>query len=186
MDETLVKNQTIKLLLRHQAILAVVAILVFFTNLGSYALFNDDEAKNATCGAEMFRRGDWIKPTFNEELRTDKPILTYWFMLTSFKLYGVSEFSARLASSILAVGTILLTYHLGRKLYSAEIGFLASLILSTCLLFSVVGRAATPDSSLVFFVTLSFANYIWVVARRRGGNFSEGDFLPVETTPSEQ
>ncbi len=185
MDETPVKNQTLKLLLRHQAILTVVGVLIFFTNLGSYALFNDDEAKNATCGAEMFRRGDLIKPTFNEELRTDKPILTYWLMLTSFKLFGVSEFSARLASSILAVGTILLTYHLGRKLYSAEIGFLAGLILSTCLLFSVVGRAATPDSSLVFFITLSIASYVWVVARRRGGSFSEGDFLPVETTPSE-
>ena len=179
------KNQTIKLLFRHQAILAVVAILVFFTNLGSYALFNDDETKNATCGAEMFRRADWIVPTFNETLRTDKPILTYWFMLTSFSLFGISEFSARLASSLLAVGTTLLTYHLGRKLYSAEIGFLAGLILSTCLLFSAVGRAVTPDSSLVFFVTLSFASYVWVVARRRGGNFSEGDFLPVETTSTE-
>ena len=185
MDETPVISKDTTLLLRHQAILAVVAILVFFTNLGNYALFNDDETKNATCGAEMYRRGDLIKPTFNEELRTDKPILTYWFMLTSFKLFGVSEFSARLTSSILAVGTILLTYHLGRKLYSAEIGFLAALILSTCLLFSVVGRAATPDSSLVFFVTLCFASYVWVVARRRGGNFSEGDFLPVETAPSE-
>ena len=178
-------NKDLTLLLRHQAILTVVAVLVFFTNLGNYALFNDDETKNATCGAEMSRRGDWLVPTFNEELRTDKPILTYWFMLTSFKLFGVSEFSARLASSLLAVGTILLTYHLGRKLYSNEIGFLAGLILSTCLLFSVVGRAATPDSSLVFFVTLSFAGYVWVVARRRGGNFSEGDLLPTPTTPSE-
>ena len=179
------KNQTTKLLLRHQAILTAVAILVFFTNLGSYALFNDDETKNATCGAEMFRRADWIVPTFNEELRTDKPILTYWFMLTSYNLFGISEFSARLASSLLAVGTTLLTYHLGRKLYSPEIGFLAGLILSTCLLFSAVGRGATPDSSLVFFVTLSFTSYVWVVARRRGGNFSEGDFLPVETAPTE-
>ena len=183
MDKPPVINKDMTLLLRHQAILAIVAILIFFTNLGSYALFNDDEAKNATCGAEMFRRGDWIVPTFNEGLRTDKPILTYWFMLASFKTYDVSEFSARLASSLLAVGTILLTYHLGRKLYSAEIGFLAGLILSTCLLFSVVGRAATPDSSLVFFVTLCFASYVWVVARRRGGNFGEGDFLPVVTTP---
>jgi 4-amino-4-deoxy-L-arabinose transferase-like glycosyltransferase len=185
MDETPVINEDMTLILRHQAILTVVGMLIFFTNLGNYALFNDDEAKNGTCGAEMYRRGDLLVPTFNEELRTDKPILTYWFMLTSFKLFGVSEFSARLASSILAVGTILLTYHLGRKLYTAEIGFLAGLILATCLLFSVVGRAATPDSALIFFVTLSFASYVWVVARRRGGNFSEGDFLPVETTPSD-
>ena len=64
-----------RLLLRHQACLVLVAVLIFMTNLGGYALFNEDEPKNATCGAEMFRRGDWLVPTFNESSRTDKPIL---------------------------------------------------------------------------------------------------------------
>ena len=162
-------------LVRHQALLVLVALLIFFTNLGNYALFNQDEPKNAVCGAEMLRRSDWIVPSFNEELRTDKPILVYWFMLTSFHLFGVSEFSARLASSLMAVGTTLLTYHLGRKLYSAYVGFLAGLILCTCLLFSAVGRSVTPDSTLIFFVTLTFASYVWVVARQRGGNFDGGE-----------
>ncbi|HEY0984351.1 ArnT family glycosyltransferase [Schlesneria sp. T3-172] len=159
-------------LLRHQALLALMAVVIFFTNLGSYALFNEDEPKNASCGAEMFRRGDVIVPTFNEALRTDKPILIYWLMLTSYKFFGISEFSARFASALLSVGTTLLTYHLGRKLYSAEIGILASCILCTCLLFTAVGRAVTPDATLIFFVTLTFTCYVWVVARQRGGNFS--------------
>ena len=142
-------------ILRHQACLVLVAVLIFFTNLGNYTLFNDDEAKNTVCATEMYRRGDLIVPTFYEELRTDKPILLYWMMLTSFKFWGISELSARLASSIMSVGTTLLTYHLGRKLYSAKVGFLAGLIVCTCLLFSAVGRAATPDSALIFFVTLT-------------------------------
>ena len=65
---------------RHQILLGLVAALVFFTNLGGYALFDEDEPKNAVCGAEMYERGDWIVPTFNAELRTDKPILIYWWM----------------------------------------------------------------------------------------------------------
>ena len=161
-----------KTMIRHQAVLVFVAMMIFFTNLGNYALFNEDEPKNAVCGAEMFRRGDWIVPTFNEDLRTDKPILIYWLMLTSFHLFGVSEFSARLPSSLLAVGTTLLTYHLGRKLYSANVGFLAGIILCTCLMYSAVGRAATPDSTLIFFVTLTFLGYVWVVAKQRQGCFS--------------
>ena len=164
-----------RLLLRHQACLVLVAVLIFMTNLGGYALFNEDEPKNATCGAEMFRRGDWLVPTFNESLRTDKPILVYWLMLVSYTVFGVSEFSARFASSLLSVGTTLLTYHLGRKLYSAEIGFFASLILCTSLLFSAVGRASTPDATLIFFITLAFTCYVWVVAWQRNGNFSGGE-----------
>ncbi len=101
---------------RHQVILGLVAGLVFFTNLGGYALFDEDEPKNAVCGFEMYERGDWIVPTFNAQLRTDKPILIYWWMQLSFRLLGVSEFSARLGSSLRAVGPVFLTYHMGRKL----------------------------------------------------------------------
>jgi len=173
-------------LLRHQGLLLLVSLLIFFTHLGDYTLFNDDEAKNAVCATEMFRRGDIIVPTFYEELRTDKPILLYWFMLTSFKLFGISEFSARLASSIFSVGTVLLTYHIGRKLYSDGVGLLAGLILGSCLLFSAVGRAATPDPALIFSVTLALANFVWVVSNQRGGNFSGENELSEESPTSEE
>ena len=157
---------------RQQIFLALVSGLVFFTNLGAYALFDEDEPKNAVCGAEMFERGDWIVPTFNAELRTDKPILIYWWMHLSFRLFGVSEFSARLGSALLAAGTVFLTYHLGRMLYSSTIGCLAATILATCLMFCAVGRAVTPDATLIFCLMLAFTTYVWAVARRRGGHFS--------------
>ncbi len=157
---------------RHQLLLSLVAILVFFSNLGGYPLFEEDEPRNAACGREMFERGDWIVPTFNAQLRTDKPILIYWLMQVSFSLFGVSEFSARFGSAFLAVGTTLLTYHLGRKLYSPETGLLAGVIVCTSLMFSAVGRSATPDSALIFCLTLAFTSYVWAVAARRGGHFS--------------
>ena len=161
-----------KQLLRHQALLVLAAGLVFFTYLGSSSFFDEDESRNAACSAEMFRQGAWIVPTFNDELQTKTPILVNWFMLVLFRLLGISEFSARFTSSVMAVATTLLTYHLGRKLYSSEVGLFAGMILCTCLFFSAVGRAATPDSTLIFFVTLAFTSYVWVVASQRGGNFS--------------
>ncbi len=159
-------------LLRHQLLLGFIATLVFFTNLGGYALFDEDEPKNAVCGREMFERGDWVVPTFNAQLRTDKPILIYWLMQISFRLFGVSEFAARFGSSLLAIGTTLLTYHLGRKLFSPEVGFLAGVIVCTSLMFSAIGRSVTPDSVLIFCLTLAFTSYVWAVAARRGGHFS--------------
>ena len=159
-------------LLRHQTLLVLVAVVLFVINLGHYALFDDDEAKMAGCAAEMYRHGAWIVPTFNDQRQGEQPILAYWLMLTSYGLLGVSEFSARFPSAVLAVGTILLTYHLGRKLYSAEVGFLAGIVLCTCLWFSAFGRAATADSAQIFFVTLAFASYVWVIARQRSGNFN--------------
>lgn len=158
-------------LLRHQLLLGLVASLVFFTNLGGYPLFDEDEPKNAVCGQEMAFRNDWIVPTFNGELRTDKPILIYWLMRLSFVAFGISEFSARFGSSLLAVGTTLLTYHLGRMLFSSGVGLWAGLILCTSLMFSAVGRAVTPDSVLIFCLMFGFTGYVWAVASRRGGHF---------------
>lgn len=161
----------------HHWLIVFVAGLVFFTNLGAATLFDEDEPKNAVCGREMFLRGDWIVPTFNAELRTDKPILIYWIMLSSFSVFGVSEFAARLGSAVLAVGTALLTYHLGRMLFRPRVGLLAAIILVTCLMFSAVGRAVTPDSMLIFCTTAAFTCYVWSVSNRLGGSFGPKDPL---------
>ncbi len=104
------------------AVVFCSAMLTFFLGLGTAQLFDEDEPKNAECGREMFARGDWLVPTFNEELRTDKPILVYWFMLASYHLFGVTEFAARFFSAVLGVGTCLLTYHIGRVLFSRAWG----------------------------------------------------------------
>ncbi|OYW20221.1 MAG: hypothetical protein B7Z55_07605, partial [Planctomycetales bacterium 12-60-4] len=161
---------------RHQLLIAAVAGLVFFTNLGAATLFDEDEPKNAVCGREMYARGDWLVPTFNAELRTDKPILIYWIMLCSYSVFGVSEFAARFGSSVLAVGTSLLTYHLGRRLFHPQVGLLAAIILCTCLMFSAVGRAVTPDSTLIFCTTLAFTAYVWSVTTRFGGFYGEPEY----------
>lgn len=158
--------------IRHHGLILVVAGLVFFTNLGAAGLFDEDEPKNAACAQEMFARGDWIVPTFNHQLRTDKPILLYWLTLAAYQCLGVSELSARLASAVLATGTALVTYHLGRMLFSPTAGLWAAVIVSTSLMFDVVARAATPDSTLVFFTTLTLATYVGVVARGRSGGFA--------------
>jgi len=151
--------------------LVFIASIVFFANLGSSLLFDEDEPKNAACGREMLERGDWLVPTFNHELRPDKPILLYWFMLVSYSVLGVSEFSARLASAVLATGTVVLTYHLARILFDRTTALLAGVILASGLMFSLLARAATPDSTLIFFTTLAMFLYVWAVARENGGRF---------------
>ncbi len=146
--------------LRHAAIILTVAVVVLFTNLGGPRLWDRDEPRNAGCTAEMLARGDWVTPVFDDELRTHKPILLYWFMMTAYSVFGVSEFSARFWSAALAVGTALLTYGLGRRLFSPQIGFWAAVILVTTLMFDVAARAATPDSLLIFWSTAAVFVYV--------------------------
>ncbi|MBX9787859.1 MAG: glycosyltransferase family 39 protein [Pirellulales bacterium] len=161
---------------RQQVLIVSIAALVLLANLGSATLFDEDEPKNAACGAEMFARGDWIVPTFNHELRTDKPVLLYWLMLSSYHVLGVNELAARLPSALLAIGTVLMVYHLGRLLYRPQVGFWAAIILATSLMFDVVGRASTPDSTLIFFITAGALAYVRGVAGSAGWlSIADGD-----------
>lgn len=151
---------------RHSFTLALVAVTILFTNLGKARLWDRDEPRNAGCAAEMMARGDWIVPVFNGELRDHKPILLYWLMLSAFASFGNTEFAARFWSAALSVGTVLLTYQIGRRLFHARAGWWAGLILASTLMFPMAGRAATPDSVLIFFSTASIA--AWILATRRG------------------
>ena len=145
---------------RSAALVTVIASAVMFTNLGGPRLWDRDEPRNAGCAREMMARYDWVTPVFNDELRSHKPVLLYWLMMSAYSVLGVSEFAARFWSAALAVGTVLCTWSIGRRLFGLQTGIWSGLILSSCLLFAVVGRAATPDAALVFFSTLALAIYV--------------------------
>lgn len=148
-------------LLSHQVWIVAIAAMVFFINLGAPRLWDRDEPRNAGCALEMLDRGDWVVPVFNAELRVHKPVLLYWFMITAYRAFGENEFAARFWSAVLGVGTVLVTYHIGRRLFDEEVGFWGALVLTTTLMFAVAARAATPDSVLIFFTTLAMAVYVF-------------------------
>jgi 4-amino-4-deoxy-L-arabinose transferase-like glycosyltransferase len=151
--------------LTHQIVLIAVAAIVFFTNLGGMRLMDRDEPRNAGCAAEMLARHDWVVPMFNAEIRTHKPVLTYWFMMSAYSVFGVNEFGARFWSAVLGIGTVLMTYHIGRRLFNASVGFWGGIVTCTSLWFAVASRIATPDSVFVFFSTLPI--FIYVLAAFR-------------------
>ena len=63
----------------------------------------------------MLERNDLIVPTFNGELRTDKPALHYFFMMLSYKLFGVNEFAARFFSAVFGILTVCITFFYTKK-----------------------------------------------------------------------
>jgi 4-amino-4-deoxy-L-arabinose transferase-like glycosyltransferase len=144
-----------------QALIAAIAAVVFFTNLGVPRLWDRDEPRNAGCAAEMLKRNDWVVPVFNAELRAHKPVLLYWLMMTAYATFGTTEFAARFWSALLGLGTALVTYHVGRRLFDEQVGFWGAVVLATTLMFGVAARAATPDSALIFFATSAMAVYVF-------------------------
>ena len=86
--------------LGHHLLLLAVSAVLFLPNLGSATLWDVDEGNNVACSREMYESGDWIVPTFNYQLRVDKPALLYWLQLAAYRCFGINEFAARLPSSL--------------------------------------------------------------------------------------
>ena len=105
---TLAKRATVLLFL------AVAAF--YFYALGHLPLVGPDEPRYAQVAREMLLRGDLITPTLGGHTWFEKPALLYWMMIASFKLFGVSEWAARLPAAISGLLTVAAVFVLGRQL----------------------------------------------------------------------
>lgn len=162
--------------LRHQLLIVALATPVLFFRLGDARLWDRDEPRNAQCVVEMLARGDWVVPYFNDELRTHKPVLLYWLIMSAYGMFGVNEFAARFWSAALGVGTVLCTYHLGARLFNPKAGLWAALALAPALMFDVASRAATPDAPLIFCMTATLCAYVYFAFPSSTGAAGEPQF----------
>ncbi|GAA4465868.1 glycosyltransferase family 39 protein [Nibrella saemangeumensis] len=122
----------------------------------STMLYGLDETKNAQCAREMLARHDWIVPTFNGELRTDKPPLHYYVMMLAYRLFGVNGFAARLGSGLMGALVILMTFRMAERNLSRQAATWSALVLLASLHFSVQFRMSVPDPYLIACLTLAF------------------------------
>ena len=155
-------------------IVAAAAGLVLFVQLGAPALWDDDEPKNSACSLAMLDAHDWVVPTFNGNLRIEKPPLVNWVQMAGFTLCGRNETGARIGSALLTLATCLLTWRIGCELLGPMVGLWGGLAMATCVWTAVGGRAATPDAPLLFLTTLSLFFFVRGWSMNRSGPLTNG------------
>jgi 4-amino-4-deoxy-L-arabinose transferase-like glycosyltransferase len=155
---------------------AVVAALllggtyVYLTGLGATNLQAYDEAIYAAAARNMLERGHWLVPHVHAMARDgalrpfmDKPPLVMWLQAVAMAALGPTELAARLPSALAAIASGLVTYALGRELWSgsARLGRFvgaagAAVFLTTPAVFRLMngGRQGGTDMPLVLFGTV--------------------------------
>ena len=81
-------------------LLAAFCAFFFFWGLASFGLIGADEPRYAQVAREMLARHDWITPVLGGSPWLEKPPLYYWQAMIAYQLFGVSDWSARLASAV--------------------------------------------------------------------------------------
>jgi len=133
---------------------AAVAFVLLY-KLGSVALFEPDEGRNAEKAREILLLNDWITPHENFYPVLDKPIFFYWLIALFYQLFGVSEWTARLPSLLSALGCVFLIYRFSRVYWGRWVALWSALILVTSVEFFILARTVIFDVPLTFCETVA-------------------------------
>ena len=114
------------------------------------------EAMYALIPQEMLASGSWLTPTLNGAPYLDKPHLLYWLNLVAYKLFGVSDWSARLPTLAMTVGEVWLTYLIGRRLVGRIAAWLGGFVLLTCIGFFVLHLQILTDHLITLTLLAAF------------------------------
>ncbi|HYM06838.1 MAG TPA: glycosyltransferase family 39 protein [Terriglobales bacterium] len=140
---------------------------LFFFGLAYFGLVGADEPRYAQVAREMLARHDWITPTLGGKPWLEKPALYYWQAMLAYKIFGVSDWAARLPSAADATLMAAAIYLFLRRFGS---GFQLDGALMAASASGVIGfaRAASTDMPLAATFTIAMlAWYAWYESARR-------------------
>jgi len=142
-----------------------LCLYLFFFQLGGMALTDPDETFYAQTAKEMFARHEWVTPYLYGAPQFEKPILIYWLINISYRIFGVNEFAARFPSAVFALLGVFGLYHMGSLFYNKRVGLFSAAILATCVEYIILSRACVTDMAL--FTTMLFGAFFFFYAHMK-------------------
>lgn len=132
---------------------------LFLLTVLSYGFYNaylpitDPVESNYVLSAiTMLKHNSWISPMIYDQVWYDKPPLTYWALMISYKLFGISDFTSRIPNTLIAGGSVALMYHLVYRIKESKyIAVMSALLLFSALQFWYISHAVITDGFLFFF-----------------------------------
>src|SRR5208337_2865810 len=93
------------------AILIIIFFFAFLPLLPSTVKYHGDEMFYTDPAIRMVQTGDYFTPYYYDgTLQLRKPIITYWAVVASYKIFGINLFSSRIPFLIAGCLIIWFTY----------------------------------------------------------------------------
>jgi 4-amino-4-deoxy-L-arabinose transferase-like glycosyltransferase len=159
------------------AAVLLLGLLLYIPFAGSYGLFDPWETHYGEVARQMTERNDfvslfWPGSPLDSEYFWSKPVLTFWLMSLSMRLFGLGdgdgdpgemalsttpEWALRLPFCLMALLALYGVYLVASRLVSRRAGVIAAVVLATCPMFSLVARQAMTDMPFIGPMTLALA-----------------------------
>jgi 4-amino-4-deoxy-L-arabinose transferase-like glycosyltransferase len=147
----------------------VFALVLLALGLGLRDPWPSDEPRFALVARTMLQTGNWLFPHRGIELYADKPPLFMWLQACADWVTGGWRGWFLLPSLLSAMGTLALTYDLGRRFWNHRAGLYAAIAVLFAFQFMYQMKRAQIDPLITFWITL--ANYGLLLHFLRGPNW---------------
>ena len=142
-------------------ILLIIGLTIFYLLfLGSHHLISPDETRYVGIAWEMWKHDNYVTPKLAGVPFLGKPIMYYWLEILSFNIFGVSEFTARLAPALVGIFTSIFTYITIRTLRDRRTGLIAAIMVACALMYFVLCHYVNMDSEVASWLTCSFLAFL--------------------------
>lgn len=112
----------------HVVLLLALWAVVYIPGMLHPPLLDDADSTHAEAAREMVVRHDWVTMYMNGIRYMEKAPLMFWGVATSFKLFGVEDWAARLPLALSVLALVFVVYAFGRRAFrDANAGFFAAL-----------------------------------------------------------
>ena len=140
-----------------------------FSGLGAIGLVGPDEPRYAAIARAMSETHDWITPRLWGTPWFEKPVLYYWAAGVAMRLFGVSEFAARLPSALAALLAVVAVAWTALRSYGLGAAWYSLLMLPTSVAMIGFARAASPDMLFAGFLTAAMAVAVEMLQKEKPG-----------------
>jgi 4-amino-4-deoxy-L-arabinose transferase-like glycosyltransferase len=141
-----------------------------FSGLGALGLVGPDEPRYAAIARAMSETHDWITPRLWGTSWFEKPVLYYWTAGIAMRLFGVSEFAARLPSALAALLAVVAVAWTALRTYGIGAAWYTLLMLPTSVAMIGFARAASPDMLFAGLLTAAMAVAVEMLQKPRPGS----------------
>ena len=157
-------------------VLAAAAAAVRLATLGMYPLMDTTEARYAEIARRMAELGDWVTPWIDHaEPYWGKPPLVFWITSASFKLFGTSEFAARLPHWLCGAALAWVLWSWMNRRSRREAVYALSVIVGSSLFFVAAGAVMT-DMLFALGLTMTMRGF-WLALNGSSGERLREQYL---------